>query len=352
MILAARDQQCLAEMLIIASALSVQDPRDRPMQEREAAEAAHAKFADDKSEFISFLKLWRWYGEQVQHKGSQRKLVALLRQNFLSPIRLREWHDVHTQLSALVGEQGWRVNQTEATFEQLHLALLSACWAISASRATRAATTRARARSASISTRLAPGEESGALGGRGRAGGNHPAVRALRGAHRADLAGTGGRAPAAQELVGPALGKEGRAGGRQRARHAVRPDHLYRPAHPLRPGHPSHARELFIRQALVPGEIDTRLAFVAHNRKLIAGIEKLEHQTRRPDILVDDELIYAFYDRQLPADISQTATLEKWVSGLDKAAAAKLMLTRDELMRHEAAGVTTEVFPRRSSGRA
>ena len=96
-----------------------------PMQEREAAEAAHAKFADDKSEFISFLKLWRWYGEQVQHKGSQRKLVALLRQNFLSPIRLREWHDVHTQLSALVGEQGWRVNQTEATFEQLHLALLS-----------------------------------------------------------------------------------------------------------------------------------------------------------------------------------------------------------------------------------
>ena len=102
----------------------------------------------------------------------------------------------------------------------------------------------------------------------------------------------------------------------------------------------------------MPGEIDTRLAFVAHNRKLIAGIEKLEHQTRRPDILVDDELIYAFDDRQLPADISQTATLEKWVSGLDKAAAAKLMLTRDELMRHEAAGVTTEVFPRRSSGRA
>ena len=91
--------------------------------------------------------------------------------------------------------------------------------------------------------RLAPGEESGALGGRGRAGGNHPAVRALRGAHRADLAGTGGRAPAAQELVGPALGKEGRTGGRQRARHAVRPDHLYRPAHPLRPGQPqSRAR--------------------------------------------------------------------------------------------------------------
>src|SRR5690606_36655329 len=119
MILAAREQQCLAEMLIIAAALSVQDPRDRPMAEREAAEAAHAKFTDDKSEFVSFLKLWRWYGEQVQHKASQRKLVALLRQNFLSPVRLREWHDVHSQLAALVGEQGWRVNQAEATYEQL-----------------------------------------------------------------------------------------------------------------------------------------------------------------------------------------------------------------------------------------
>src|SRR3546814_4337512 len=75
MILAAKDQQCLTEILIIASALSVQDPRDRPMQEREASEAAHAKFGDDKSELISYLKLWRWYGEQVEHKGSQRKTV-------------------------------------------------------------------------------------------------------------------------------------------------------------------------------------------------------------------------------------------------------------------------------------
>ena len=348
MILAARDQQCLAEMLIIASALSVQDPRDRPMQEREAAEAAHAKFADDKSEFISFLKLWRWYGEQVQHKGSQRKLVALLRQNFLSPIRLREWHDVHTQLSALVGEQGWRVNQTEATFEQLHLALLSGLL--------------------------------GNIGFKSDEGGHYQGAREIRfHIHPGSrLVKKAGRWVVAAELV-----ETTRLYARCVAR--IEPTWLERVAeHLLRKNwsdprwekkagqvvaneratlygltiytgrrihygrvNPGHARELFIRQALVPGEIDTRLAFVAHNRKLIAGIEKLEHQTRRPDILVDDELIYAFYDRQLPADISQTATLEKWVSGLDKAAAAKLMLTRDELMRHEAAGVTTEVFPKK-----
>src|SRR5690606_7962715 len=125
MILAAKDQHCLKEILIIASALSVQDPRDRPMQEREASEAAHAKFGDEKSEFVSYLKLWRWYGEQVEHKASQRKLAAMLRQNFLSPLRLREWHDVHSQLAALVGEQGWRTNTLAATYEQTHLALLS-----------------------------------------------------------------------------------------------------------------------------------------------------------------------------------------------------------------------------------
>src|SRR5690606_4152763 len=125
MILAARDQQCLAEMLVIAAALSSQDPRDRPMSERDASDAAHAKFGDDKSEFLSYLKLWRWYAEQVEHKASQRKLVALLRQNYLSPLRLREWRDVHSQLAALVGEQGWRLNESEATYEQLHMALLA-----------------------------------------------------------------------------------------------------------------------------------------------------------------------------------------------------------------------------------
>ncbi|MBV7482329.1 ATP-dependent RNA helicase HrpA [Bordetella sp. BOR01] len=347
MILAAREHQCLAEMLIIASALSVQDPRDRPMAEREAAEAAHAKFSDEKSEFISFLKLWRWYGEQVQHKASQRKLVALLRQNFLSPIRLREWHDVHTQLAALVGEQGWRVNQSEATYEQLHLALLAGLL--------------------------------GNIGFKGEEGGLYRGARDIRfyihpGSR---LAKKGGRWIVAAELV-----ETTRLYARCIAR--IEPTWLERAAaHLLRRNwsdprwekkagqvvaneratlyglvvyagrrihygrvNPQHARELFIRQALVPGDIDTRLPFVAHNRKLIAGIEKLEHQARRPDILVDDELIHAFYDRQLPPDISQTTALENWVHGLDKPAAAALLLTRDELMRHEAAGVTTDVFPK------
>ncbi|ARP94888.1 ATP-dependent RNA helicase HrpA [Bordetella genomosp. 13] len=348
MILAAREQQCLAEMLIIAAALSVQDPRDRPMHEREAAEAAHAKFADDKSEFLSFLKLWRWYGEQVQHKQSQRKLVGLLRQNFLSPIRLREWHDVHTQLAALVGEQGWRLNQTDATYEQLHLALLSGL----------------------LGNIGFKGEESGQyLGARDIRFHIHPGSRLAKKGGRwimaAELVETtrlyarcvASIDPVWLERVGAHLlrrnwsdprweKKAGQVVANERATLYGLTIYAGRRVHYGRIN-PQHARELFIREALVPGEIDTRLPFVAHNRKLIAGIEKLEHQTRRPDILVDDELIYAFYDRQLPEGISQTATLEKWVSGLHKTAAAALLLTREELMRHEAAGVTTDVFPKK-----
>ncbi|MCD0503742.1 ATP-dependent RNA helicase HrpA [Bordetella petrii] len=347
MILAAREQQCLAEMLIIASALSVQDPRDRPMAEREAAEAAHAKFADDKSEFMSFLKLWRWYGEQVQHKASQRKLVALLRQNFLSPVRLREWHDVHTQLAALVGEQGWRVNQAEATYEQLHLALLSGLLGNIGFKADEGGHYRG---ARDIRFHIHPGSRMARKGGRWIMAAELVETTRLYARCVARIE------PAWLERVAAHLlrrnwsdprweKKAGQVVANERATlyglvvYAGRRIHYGRI-------NPQHARELFIRQALVPGDIDTRLPFVAHNRKLIAGIEKLEHQARRPDILVDDELIYAFYDRQLPENISQTATLEKWVHGLDKQAAGALMLTRDELMRHEAAGVTTEVFPK------
>ncbi|SAI72406.1 ATP-dependent helicase [Bordetella ansorpii] len=347
MILAAREQQCLTEMLIIAAALSVQDPRDRPMAEREASEAAHAKFADDKSEFLSFLKLWRWYGEQVRHKQSQRKLVGLLRQNFLSPIRLREWHDVHSQLAALVGEQGWRLNQADATYEQLHHALLSGLLGNVGSK----------------------GEESGQyLGAREIRFHIHPGSRLARKGGRwimaAELVETtrlyarcvANIDPTWLERVGAHLlrrnwsdprweKKSGQVVANERATLYGLVVYAGRRVQYGRIN-PQHAREIFIRDALVPGEIDTRLPFVAHNRKLIAGIEKLEHQTRRPDILVDDELIYAFYDRQLPDGISQTATLEKWVAGLDKAASS-LLLTREALMRHEAAGVTTDVFPKK-----
>lgn len=348
MILAAREQQCLAEMLVITSALSVQDPRDRPMSERDASEAAHAKFADDRSEFLSFIKLWRWYAEQVEHKASQRKLVALLRQNFLSPLRLREWRDVHSQLAALVGEQGWRVNPSEATYEQVHMALLSGLLG-------------------NIGTKSE--EASGYQGARDIRFQIHPGSRLVKKAGRwivaAELVETtrlyarcvARIDPKWLEKAGAHLirrawsdprwdKKAGQVVANERATLYGLQIYSGRRVHYGKID-PIHAREIFIRQALVAGEIDTSLAFLRHNRQLAASIEKLEHQTRRPDILVDDELIYAFYDKQLPGGIYQTATLEKWHKGLDKEQAQALLLTRDALMRHDAAGVTTDVFPKK-----
>ena len=106
------------------------------------------------------------------------------------------------------------------------------------------------------------------------------------------------------------------------------------------------AREIFIREALVNGEWDTRLPFVAANRKLIAQVQELEHKSRRQDVLVDDELIHAFYDAQIPAEVVSGATLERWYREESKRQPRLLMLTREELMRHEAAGITTAAFPK------
>ncbi|HET7158951.1 MAG TPA: ATP-dependent RNA helicase HrpA, partial [Burkholderiales bacterium] len=125
MVIAGTQENCLREVLIIASALSVQDPRDRPLEAQAAADLAHRKFADDKSEFLSYLKIWNWFEDAIGHKKTNRQLQENCRANFLSQMRLREWRDVHTQLHALVAEMGIALNATPASYEQLHKALLA-----------------------------------------------------------------------------------------------------------------------------------------------------------------------------------------------------------------------------------
>ena len=108
----------------------------------------------------------------------------------------------------------------------------------------------------------------------------------------------------------------------------------------------AHAREIFIREALVAGEYETRAPFFAHNQKLLREIRELEHRSRRLDVLVDDELIHAFYDGLIPADVTNGAAFERWRLEAERDRPKLLYLVRDELMRHEAAGVTTDVFPK------
>jgi ATP-dependent helicase HrpA len=149
MILAARDRQALAEVLGIASALSVQDVRDRPLEQQQAADQKHKLFDDERSEFVGYLKLWHWIeagrghvgatgaapsparagegrGEGASaHKLSNRQQEQRLREHFINPRRVREWRDIHSQLHTVVAEHGWRLNGTPATYEQLHLAMLA-----------------------------------------------------------------------------------------------------------------------------------------------------------------------------------------------------------------------------------
>ncbi|MDR6447565.1 ATP-dependent helicase HrpA [Paraburkholderia terricola] len=354
MILAARDQQALKEVLIIASALSVQDPRDRPIEAQEQADQAHRRFADERSEFLQWLKIWNWFEEAIAHKKSNRQLQDECRKNFLSQLRLREWRDVHSQLLTVVREHGWRLNEAEATFEQIHLALLTGLLG---------------------NIGLKADDEPYYLGARGIKfylwPGSALVKKAGKWAMAAELVETSRLyarciakiEPEWIEKIGAHLLKkslsephwEKRAAQVSAFERAV----LYGlPIYHRRrvsfgKQDPARARELFIRGALVEGEFDTKLAFFAHNRKLLADIEQLEHKSRRQDVLVDDELIFAFYDQALPKGIYTGASFERWYrdevkkSGQPEEKLRLLYLSRDDLMRHEAAGVTTDLFPKR-----
>jgi ATP-dependent helicase HrpA len=351
MILEARDRQALTEILVIAAAFSLQDVRDRPLEAQQAADAAHKKFDDEKSEFIGDLKLWKWLedskGGHGEHKLSNRKQEQLLRDNFVSPRRVREWRDLHSQLHTVVAEHGWRLNQSAATYEQIHLSLLAGLLG---------------------NIGCKSDDEDWYLGARGirfyRHPGTHLSKKPGRWIVAAELVETTrlfGRGIAAIEpqwlpgiaahviktqLLEPHWEKKAaEVVALERATlYGIVVYHNKR----VNFGNvdPKAAREIFIREALVNGEWDSKLPFLAANRKLIAQVEELEHKARRQDVLVDDELIYAFYDQQLPAEVCSGASLERWYRDEVKKQPRLLTLTREELMRHEAAGITTAAFPK------
>jgi ATP-dependent helicase HrpA len=351
LLLAGRQYLCLTEILIIASALSVQDPRERPLDRQEAANAAHKRFADERSDFLAYLKIWAWFEQTVAHKKSNRLLAEECRRNFLSPMRLREWRELHQQLHAQIAETGMRGNEKPATYEQIHKALL--CGLL------------------------------GNIGMKSLESNEYLGARGIKFfiAPNSVLAKKGSKWVMAGELV-----ETHRLYARIVAR--IEPEwleetgahlikrHYYDPhwekkaaqvvawerstlyglvINPKKrvhygPMNAAESREVFIRQALVGGEFETRAPFFAHNRKLIADIEALEHKARRPDVLVDDELIFAFYDSRIPRqfsghDIHNGATFEAWRKEAERADPKLLFLKKDDLMRHEAEGITTEQFP-------
>lgn len=347
MILAARNHQCLREMLIIASALSIQDPRDRPMDAQEAADNAHRKFIDNRSEFLTYLKIWNWFDEALKNKESNRLLRESCRTQFLSFLRLREWRDIHAQLLSIVNEKGWHLNEPDATYEQLHLALLTG---LLGNIGCKTEDTNIFLGARGIRFQIWPGSSMARKNGRWIMASELVDTSRLYARCIAQIQ------PEWLERTGRHLLKKSWSDPHWEKRPAQvcafeRATLYGLVVYNQRRIHygqinPSEARQIFIREALVNGDYETKAPFFAHNQRLMREIENLEHKSRRTDVLIDESLIAAFYDQHLPDSIINGFSFEKWYKEATKNNPRLLYLNRDDLMRHEAAGITTELFPK------
>ncbi len=347
MIIAARTHQCLKEMLVIAAALSIQDPRERPLEAQDAADNAHKQFADNRSEFLGLLKIWHWFEETVKHKQSNRKLQENCRAHFLSYLRLREWHDIHSQLLTIVRERGWRINELDATYEQLHLALLTGLIGNVGCKTEDAAVFLG---ARGIRFRVWPGSALAKKNGRWVMAAELIDTSRLYARTIANIQ------PEWIERVAPHLIKKswGEPHWEKKPAQvsAMERGTLYgltvysqRRIH-YGPINPDEARDIFIKDALVKGDYDTKAAFFRHNQQLVKEIENIEHRSRKHDVLVDESLIAAFYDQTIPKGIFNGISFEKWLKTAVKDNPKVLFLNKDDLMRHEAAGITTDLFPK------
>jgi ATP-dependent helicase HrpA len=352
MVLAARATGCLAEVLVMASALSVPDPRDRPLAKQQAADQAHLMFRDERSDFLSFLALWEFFSALDVEKLPHRRRVEACRERFVSYLRLTEWKDVHAQLVHEVAEQGWkwesklRATVDATRYRAIHEALLAGLLG-------------------NVGTRDAEGDAY--LGARGIRFHLHPgsglAKKSPKWVLAAELVETSrlfARCAAKVEpewieaVAGERVSREwfephwDAERGEVVATERVQ---LYGltlvPRRRVSFGRLDGrvAREVFIREALVPGALATKGSFLVHNLRLIEEIAALEHKARRQDVLVDDAVIADFYGERVADGVHSLVTFERWREDAEKMAPRLLYLSREALMRHAAAQVTPELFP-------
>jgi len=348
MLLESAQEGCLKEVLVIAAALSVQDPRDRPMDKQQQADEAHQEFRHESSDFLGFYKLWQHLQEKKKHL-SRRKFSQYCRQRFLSATHVLEWFDIHHQMQGQLHEMGYRENQQDAHYDVIHQSLLSGLlshignksqgkdrdylgarnthfhvfpgsvlfkeqpkWVVAAELVE---TTRLYARTvAKIDPRWVE-SLSGHLVKRNY---SEPHWQKKRGQVAAYERVT---------LYGVTL-----VSGRKVN---------YGPINPL------EAREIFIRFALVEGDFETRAKFWRHNQELIEYVHDLEARARRRDILVDPQVLYEYYDAQIPEGIYSKPQFEKWLKKASAKQPKLLFLKQSDLIRKDADIVDADNFPDR-----
>ena len=349
---AARDNGTLAEALVIASALAVPDPRERPHDKRQAADQAHLRFRDDRSDFLSLIALWEFAADLARQGLSHRRRVDACRAQYVSFLRLTEWREVHAQLASQLAEAGWTWKEALPTeidarrHADIHRALLAGLLS-------------------NIGFRGDEGD--GYAGARGIRFVLHPSSALAKSKPKwvlaAELAETTRLYARCAAKIEPEW-IEAVAGDRVSRDHfdphwdAKRGDvvaservQLYgltlvarRPvAFGAIDAEGAHA--VFIREALVADALGVDARFAVHNRRLIAEVAELEHKARRQDVLVDDEALAAFYTARVPREIHSRAGFEAWRKGAEQREPGLLQMTRDTLMLHAASAVTEALYP-------
>ena len=345
MVLAAPQFGCLEEILIITSALSIQDPRERPMDKQQASDEKHRRFEDKDSDFQAFLNLWNYVQEQ-QQTLSQNQFRKQCQKEFLSYLRLREWQDIHYQVRQATRELSLTINQDAAPEQAIHSAILT-----------------------------------GLLSHIGMKDGDKLEYIGARNARFMIFPGSGlFKKPPKWSMVAE-LTETSRLYGRTAAR--IQPEwieplagHLLKrsysdPRWSKKAGavlasekvtlygitivadrevqygdiDPVISRELFIRRALVEGDFETRHRFFAENRKLLAEVEALEAKSRRRDILVDDETLFLFYDAHIPADVVSARHFDSWWKTASKESPELLNFEREMLLQGDASHINEHDYP-------
>ncbi|KAB1181981.1 ATP-dependent RNA helicase HrpA [Photobacterium damselae subsp. damselae] len=345
MVLEAPKNNALREVMIIASALSIQDPRERPMEKQQASDEKHRRFYDKESDFMTFVNLWDYVQEQ-QKALSGNQFRKQCKKDYLNYLRIREWQDIHFQVRQVVRELELRINDTEAGYDAVHMSLLSGLLS---------------------HIGMKDQEKNEYQGARNARFNIFPGSGIFKKQPKwvmvAELVETSrlwGRIaakiqpewvePLAQHLLKRSY-SEPHWEKKSAAVHAFEKVTLYGiPVVAKRKVNygridPTLSREIFIRSALVEGDWDTKHKFFQQNRKLLREVEELEHKSRRRDILIDDEQLFEFYDQRIDLSVVSGRHFDTWWNKASKENPELLNFEREMLFRNDASHVTDLDYP-------
>ncbi|MGK9459754.1 ATP-dependent RNA helicase HrpA [Streptomyces sp. G6] len=348
MVLEADKNGCVREVMVIAAALSIQDPRERPAEKQAQADQQHARFKDETSDFLAFLNLWRYVREQQKERGSS-SFRRMCKQEYLNFLRIREWQDIYTQLRTVAKQMGIHLDEQDAPEDRIHVSLLAGLLSHIGMKDVK------------------EGAKNEYLGARNAKFAIFPGSALFKKPPRfvmsAELVETSRlwarvNAKIEPEWVEPLAGhllkrtySEPHWEKDQAAVMAYEKVTLYGvPIVAQRKVNygridPEVSRELFIRNALVEGDWRTHHKFFADNRRLLTEVEELEHRARRRDILVDDETLYDFYDQRVPEHVVSGAHFDSWWKHKRHEQPDFLDFEREMLINEKAGAVTKDDYP-------